>query len=164
MAFWDEHPPSHPSTLCRYIFSFFLKALFEESCGLFLTIFVIYSPFNHEVICIKSWYRWNLNDHVLGTSHLWEHCEPYVCVFMYWFWSGSSERIIWLSRRALLQFSLAAVRVLGFAAHIDSWVSVDVCVMLDPLNTKFFWGGLKMPRCQFLYKDPPQCRTWGFAL
>lgn len=49
-----------------------------------------------------------------------------MCVYIYaGFWSGSSERIIWLHRRALLQFSLAGVRVVGFASAYR-WVSIDV--------------------------------------
>lgn len=49
-----------------------------------------------------------------------------MCVYIYArFWSGSSERIIWLHRQALLQFSLAGVRVVGFASAYR-WVSIDV--------------------------------------
>ncbi len=55
-----------------------------------------------------------------------------MCVYIYArFWSGSSERIIWLHRQALLQFSLAGVRA-GVCLRIP--LGQHWCVRLRPLK------------------------------
>lgn len=91
-----------------------------------------------------------------------------LCMYVYIyarFWSGSSERIIWLHRQTLLQFSLAGVRA-GVCLRIplvQRW-----CLRLRPLKL----GVLsKMPFIRSISglwlsnrdgNDPLVCSTWSF--
>lgn len=80
-----------------------------------------------------------------------------MCVYIYArFWSGSSERIIWPHRQALLQFSLAGVQA-GVCLSIP--LGQHWCVRLKPLKPRVLFKTLLWERGSWLStrERPPCC-------